>query len=207
MSVEKLARIISDSAAILESKEDYLSAIDSETGDGDHGVTVSKIARAVIAECDSTAARTPSELLSDISVAVMGIDGGSAGPLWAMLFDGASEAIGDADMIEAETIGVLLGGAIEGLGSVSDAKQGMKTMLDALAPAAEAAERCEGELEDVLAAAAQAAEEGAESTRDMLACYGRAKNLKEDSRGHLDPGAVGIALFLRALSDVYNENV
>ena len=206
MSAEKLAKILSDSAEILETKEDYLSAIDSETGDGDHGVTVAKIARAIISECNSTAAKTPGELLNDISVAIMGIDGGSAGPLWAMLFDGASEAAGGIETIDSEAVGALLDGAIEGLGSVSDAKPGMKTMLDALIPAAEAADSCDGELDEVLAAVAQAAEEGAESTRDMLACYGRAKNLKEDSVGHLDPGAVGVAVLLRAISDVFEEN-
>ena len=52
-------------------------------------------------------------------------------------------------------------------------------------------------------AAVTAAEAGAEATREMVAKYGRAKNLKEASIGHLDPGAVSVAVMIRALSDRY----
>lgn len=203
MDIEKLKELFHEAAAVLEAEEDMLSAVDAETGDGDHGVTVAKIARAIMSECNDGEADTPSELFGDISAAIMAINGGSAGPLWAMMFDGMSEACEGVELLEAEHIGQIFTGAVDGLATVSDARPGMKTMVDALVPAAEAAEESAGETEDILLAAAEAAEAGMEATRDMTAAYGRAKNLKEDSIGHLDAGAVSAATMIRAIYSCY----
>lgn len=77
-------------------------------------------------------------------------------------------------------------------------------MIDALEPAVLAAQECPGDEAAILCAAAQAARSGSEATRNMVAKYGRAKNLKEASLGHLDAGSISIAVFLSALSDAAN---
>jgi dihydroxyacetone kinase-like protein len=81
------------------------------------------------------------------------------------------------------------------------ASVGDKTMVDAMAPAAEALTTASGRGDDpgtALVAAAAAAQVGAESTRDLVASRGRASYVGEVARGILDPGAVTVALFFRA---------
>jgi hypothetical protein len=83
---------------------------------------------------------------------------------------------------------------------------GDKTMVDALAPAADTLERAAGEGLDMgsaLEQAAQAAEEGARSTVSMRATKGRARSLGERSVGHQDAGATSFALMMKALSQSY----
>ena len=50
-------------------------------------------------------------------------------------------------------------------------------------------------------AGAETANNGADSTKDLVARYGRAKNLGERSRGHLDAGASSLALIFQAFSE------
>jgi dihydroxyacetone kinase-like protein len=79
---------------------------------------------------------------------------------------------------------------------------GDKTILDTLAPAADAFEAAHhgGEsIAQAYAKAVRAGRDGALSTRPLVARRGLALRLGERSAGHLDPGAVSCVLLLRAL--------
>ena len=82
------------------------------------------------------------------------------------------------------------------------ARPGDKTILDTLAPAAEAFERELSTAERGPGAAwrsaVRAGAHGMRSTRDLIARRGLAMRLGERSVGHLDPGAVSCLLLLRA---------
>jgi dihydroxyacetone kinase-like protein len=75
-------------------------------------------------------------------------------------------------------------------------------MVDALAPAAEAAKEAAGSagggVAGVFRAAADAAKEGAESTVPLSARRGRASYLGARAAGHEDPGARSTYLLLEA---------
>jgi len=84
------------------------------------------------------------------------------------------------------------------------AREGEKTMVDALAPAS----RALGEAlaagkppSDALTALTAAAEDGARVTIPMQALKGRASYLGPRPVGHEDPGAASTAIILRALRD------
>jgi dihydroxyacetone kinase len=88
------------------------------------------------------------------------------------------------------------------------AQPGGKTVVDALAPAVEAATAAAEQnhpLETVLQRAAEGARAGAEATRDMVARYGRARFLGERSLGHQDAGATSMAIMLTAWAEVLAE--
>ena len=79
------------------------------------------------------------------------------------------------------------------------AQPGDKTMIDALAPAADAAQAAVDEglsLADGLARIATAAQAGAATTTDMVAQHGRAKFLGDRSRGYQDAGATSLAVMV-----------
>ena len=192
----------------IQEQSDYLSAVDAETGDGDHGITMSKIATVV---CETLRAGGSAESLQkaiwDTSGAVMKINGGSAIPLWTMMLDGMGEAAENAGSVsDQELFGALLEGAVAGLAEISSAKPGEKTMLDVLLPVAAAAKDMSGEDEKpFFAAMAAAAKEAAEKTKEMQAVYGRAKDMHEGSKGHYDPGALSMSMILQGICVAYTQ--
>ena len=81
-------------------------------------------------------------------------------------------------------------------------------MLDALWPAARAARRAADAgagLADVVGRRGRRGGSGAAATAGMVARVGRATRLGERALGHPDPGAVSIAVVLRAAADCLRE--
>jgi dihydroxyacetone kinase len=82
------------------------------------------------------------------------------------------------------------------------AQPGDKTMVDALHPAAAAAEAAAGgPLTEAMAAAAIAAEAGKEASKAMVAVFGRARSLGEGAIGFPDAGALSVTVILEAMRD------
>jgi dihydroxyacetone kinase-like protein len=130
--------------------------------------------------------------------------GGAAGPLYGTACLRAATALGDTTELTAADAVAALRAGLAGVVARGKAVLGDKTMVDAIAPAVEAAQHAldeGGTLAEVLAAAADAAEGGAEATVPLVARKGRASYLGERSAQHLDPGARSSSLLLRAFAD------
>ena len=192
-------KMLSASAEILCENSTELCHIDSQIGDGDHGVTIKKIAELILREIqvdyDSAAS-----LLETVGFGVTNIQGGSAGPLWGTFFMGMSgvlESNPDASFSQ------IIAGGLSELQTISTAKVGDKTMMDAIYPAVEAAQTASNDSE-ALEKAAQAAHLGAEKTSEYVAKFGRAKNYGERSLGVRDAGACSIALLFKGMNTGYH---
>ena len=70
-----------------------LSEIDSRFGDGDHGVTIGKIAGLIDKSLAAWGDAGMKEYLDTLSMAIMGVNGGSAGPLYGTVFEGLAAAL------------------------------------------------------------------------------------------------------------------
>jgi dihydroxyacetone kinase-like protein len=143
-----------------------------------------------------------SEVLIVAGKAFLNAVGASSGPLYATaMLQAASAVKGLETLDDTQTLG-LFDAFAAGIARRGKASPGDKTMLDAWAPAAEAARKA-ADRGDTLAQAAPAivaaAEAGAESARDMKAALGRAARLGERSLGHPDPGAVSAAMVVGAM--------
>lgn len=196
-------KMLSQAVIILKENTDELSKLDAATGDGDHGVTIGKIADKINEHLNNWPQDMPVQtFLEGVSDALTNISGGSAGPLWGTLFEGFAAA--SSDEMNAEQAKKLFSAAVESMREISTAKQGDKTMMDALIPAAKAANECTGNIQDIFSQAAAAAVQGANDTANMIAKFGRAKNLKEKALGHKDPGAVSLSLLLTAFAHGVN---
>ena len=94
-----------------------------------------------------------------------------------------------------------------GLKAVQDrgkAKVGDKTMVDALAPAAEAARAAldfGASIEEVAEAAAKAAANGADASTGLVAKVGKSKGLGDRTVGFIDPGALTTSILLDSICD------
>ena len=188
--------------AALELKENvrYLCELDSAAGDGDHGLTVGRMADEMKRITEDTDIVSMKDLLEQLSDAFMNVNGGSAGPLWGTIFEGLADGTPAKEDIAAEEFRQMFICAREAFMEISKAREGDKTMADALLPAVKAAEAAQGGLQEIMDAIASAAADGAEATVIMVAKYGRAKNIGERSLGSKDPGAVSLALLFDGMA-------
>lgn len=195
------ARLINACASVA-SAEQELTEIDSHFGDADHGLTMTKIAGAISAAVKESEGGMK-EMLDDAAMAVMVLNGGSAVPLWNAWLDGMQEEAPEGDEIDIPGIKAVFRRALKELDSVSGAKAGDKTMMDALIPASEAVASYEGNDENELfAEAARAALDGAEASRQFVSKFGRAKSYGAQTIGTPDAGAMSMAYFFRGLAQV-----
>lgn len=180
-----------------------LSEIDGATGDGDHGINMTKGVRRT-REVLGNREVTTSEGLEMLGNVLLTEIGGAMGPLYGSFFNEMGGACRDAEFTDKETFGRMLDAAVEVMTDLGGAKVGDKTMMDALLPAHEAYRAAladDADFPTALRRMADAAEQGKESTRNLVAKLGRASRLGERSRGTLDAGAVSCTLILKSLAD------
>ena len=184
----------------MEEQRRYLTKLDSEIGDGDHGTNMHRGFQAALERLEGADPSTPADALKAVSMALISKVGGAAGPLYGTAFLRASTALQGKDKVSAEDAAAALEAALGGIKQRGKAEAGDKTIVDALEPAAEAAKRAvsDGSAADVLRAAAEAAKEGAEATVPLTARKGRASYLGQRAAGHQDPGATSTYFLLDA---------
>jgi phosphoenolpyruvate---glycerone phosphotransferase subunit DhaL len=191
-------------AEVIEANRDHLTQLDAAIGDADHGINLARGFTAVLGALDAASPGAPGAILTLTGNTLISRVGGASGPLYGTAFRRAGKALGDAADVDLPALSAALDAALAGVQQLGAAREGDKTMVDALAAATRAFGKAiaEGASEsEALAALAEAAEAGAEATISMQALKGRASYLGPRSVGHEDPGAVSTALILGALRD------
>ena len=200
MTKTDLAARLRNACAAVIAAEQELTEIDSKFGDADHGLTMSKIARAVTEAVDQSEGGIQA-MLDDAATAVMSLNGGSAVPLWNTWLDGMQEAAPEGEEIDVPGLQALFAKALEELNDMSGAQVGDKTMMDALIPASQAIAAYSGSDEaGLFDAAAQAALQGAEASKQFVSKFGRAKSYGEQTIGTPAAGAASMAYFFQGLA-------
>ena len=189
---------------------DHLIELDSAMGDGDLGLTMA----AVFTAADEFAAAFGDEdigtLCMKAGMAMAKAAPSTMGTLMATGFMRGGKALKGTTVFAAQDAAAFLTAFVEGIMDRGKAKPGEKTIIDALYPAAEAAQAAAGAgeaLPAVLRAADAAAQQGLEATLDMVAQHGRAAYYQEKSRTIQDPGATIGRLVVGVLSDYVNREV
>jgi phosphoenolpyruvate---glycerone phosphotransferase subunit DhaL len=204
MQAEVFRAWIAATAAVIEEQRDHLTQLDAAIGDADHGINLSRGFAAVLSALETANPATPGAILTVTGSTLISKVGGASGPLYGMAFRSAGKALGDTADVDLAGLAAALEAALAGVQRLGAAREGDKTMVDALAPATGAFSKAvaEGVPEaDALAALADAAQAGAAATIPMQALKGRASYLGPRSVGHEDPGAASTALILSALRD------
>ena len=206
MTKEQFAARLKQACASVISAEQELTEIDSKFGDADHGLTMTKIAKAISDAVDQSDGGIQA-MLDDAATAVMSLNGGRAVPLWNTWLDGMQEAAPEGEEIDVPGLQAVFAQALEELNDMSGAKVGDKTMMDALIPASEAVAAYAGADEaGLFAAAAQAAAAGAENSKNFVSKFGRAKSYGAQTIGTPDAGAMSMAYFFRGLAQDSSES-
>ena len=200
-----MAPIIEGMAKKIEAEKDYLTQLDNEIGDGDHGINLARGFEAVEKKLPSLAGGDIGALLKGVGMQLVSTVGGASGPLYGTAFMKAGMACKGLTELDGPAFIKAMEAAVDGIKMRGKATEGEKTMLDALCPALKVMqdEVAAGKsLKEALQDAAQAAEKGVEYTKTIIATKGRASYLGERSLGHQDPGATSSLYLLQVLAEM-----
>ena len=188
-------------ALLWNENKDYLSQIDSRFGDGDHGVTIGKIAGLMEKSMNAWEDDDMETFIEDLGDNTMEIGGGSAGPLYGTMIGGLSGPLEGNRPIDAKILKEMFTECLSAMEDITTAGIGDKTMMDALIPAVDAAQKADDDIMAILKAAKEAAVRGAKESEQYISRYGRARSYKEQTIGTPDAGAVSTSLFFAGLYD------
>ena len=205
LDTKQMAAIIEGMAKKIEAEKDYLTQLDNEIGDGDHGINLARGFEAVEKKLPSLAGGDIGALLKGVGMQLVSTVGGASGPLYGTAFMKAGMACKGLTELDGPAFIKAMEAAVDGIKMRGKATEGEKTMLDALCPALKVMqdEVAAGKsLKEALQDAAAAAEKGVEYTKTIIVTKGRASYLGERSLGHQDPGATSSLYLLQVLAEM-----
>lgn len=205
LDTKQMAAIIEGMAKKIEAEKEYLTELDNEIGDGDHGINLARGFEAVEKKLPSLAGGDIGALLKGVGMQLVSTVGGASGPLYGTAFMKAGMACKGLTEIDGPAFVKAMEAAVDGIKMRGKATEGEKTMLDALCPALKVMQddvAAGKSLKEALQDAAQAAEKGVEYTKTIIATKGRASYLGERRLGHQDPGATSSLYLLQVLAEM-----
>ena len=166
MDAEVFRAWIVSAAGVIEANRDHLTQLDAAIGDADHGINLTRGFTAVLGALDTAAKppATPGAILTVTGNTLISKVGGASGPLYGTAFRRAGKALGDAADVDLPALSAALDAALAGVQQLGAAREGDKTMVDALAPATRAFSKAIAEgasPDDALSVLAEAASAGA----------------------------------------------
>ena len=198
----KTIEILKAMADRIEAEKDYLTELDNEIADGDHGVNMAKGFNAVVPKISTMVGKDIGSLLKTTGMTLVSTVGGSAGPLYGTAFMKAGAALRDKMEIDGKDLVVALEAAIGGIQMRGKSTVGEKTMLDSICPAYDAikaAVEAGDDIKTALTKGVDAARDGVEYTKTIKATKGRASYIGDRSIGHQDPGATSSLYLMEAM--------
>lgn len=189
---------------VIQENKQYLSDIDGQIGDGDHGINMNKGFTLCEDKLATMSDANFSQGLKELSNILMMKIGGSMGPLYGFFFKTFADMSKDMESIDQAAFKDMLQAIPVNLSKITKAKPGDKTLMDCLIPAVDtfsAATENGDDFATALTAMAEAAQKGRDSTKDLVSKVGRSSRLGERSKGVIDAGSASCCLLLCAMAD------
>jgi len=197
---------------VMIANESYLTRLDAEIGDADHGINMIRGFTLVHERLSILVDPDVEEILTTVGMALMEGAGGSSGALYGTFFGQAGQPLHKKKGIDKSDLAIVFSAGYAAMVEISGGtKPGEKTMIDTLYPAVQSFNESAGAegvtLLGALDSAVTAARVGMESTIDLVATRGRAAYLGERSKGHQDIGATTMYLIIRTMLDTLEGRV
>ncbi|RFU78149.1 dihydroxyacetone kinase [Trichoderma arundinaceum] len=195
---EIFKRVIHQSCQNLIDTEPLITQYDTLVGDGDCGVTLSRGARAVLTHADDIS--DPSDVVKTINklAGIMETDlDGTSGAIYSIFFTALAAELRATTTKSMNHVAWVQAAnkSLEKLQQATPARQGDRTLMDALEPFIKTLVQGRS-----LADAVAAAKAGMEATKGMKASLGRAVYVPESVWDQVpDPGAQGVVCILEGL--------
>lgn len=205
---EQIVAWLTACAEVFQQERDFLTGLDSDIGDGDHGINMQRGFAKVAEKLPGVADQEIGQILKTTGMTLLSSVGGASGPLYGTFFIRAAQVADGHQSLTLSELHAMLREGVDGIVARGRAEPGDKTMCDAWWPALAALADAEAggiALAPALASAVSAAEKGVQATIGMQARKGRASYLGERSIGHQDPGATSSWLLLLTLARIVEE--
>lgn len=199
----KIYECISRIGDTIIANKDFLTDLDREIGDADHGINMARGFTEVLAVVPQDNENI-GEVLKKTGMTLLAKVGGASGPLYGTAYMQAGKVCAGRTALAPEDGKAIFEAVIAGIQKRGKAVRGEKTMLDAIIPASEAyaaAVDSGASISEALDAMCKAAGEGVEFTKTIAATKGRASYLGDRSIGHQDPGATSATYTMEAIRD------
>ncbi|HAT4500087.1 TPA: dihydroxyacetone kinase ADP-binding subunit DhaL [Serratia marcescens] len=190
---------------VFSRERDFLTRLDTEIGDADHGLNMNRGFNKVVEKLPSVADKDIGFILKNTGMTLLSSVGGASGPLFGTFFIRAAQAANAKQSLELAELHQMMQEGVEGVVMRGKAEPGDKTMCDVWWPVVESLGQSAQQnlsVAEALQRAADSAERAVESTITMQARKGRASYLGERSIGHQDPGATSVMLMMKTLAEV-----
>lgn len=190
---------------VFSRERDFLTQLDTEIGDADHGLNMNRGFNKVVEKLPSVADKDIGFILKNTGMTLLSSVGGASGPLFGTFFIRAAQAANAKQSLDLAELHQMMQEGVEGVVMRGKAEPGDKTMCDAWWPVVESLGQSAQQnlsVSEALQRAADSAERAVESTITMQARKGRASYLGERSIGHQDPGATSVMLMMKTLAEV-----
>ena len=204
VTIEMLPELFQSVADIMTENAERLCEMDASMGDGDLGLTMKKGFCAlpdIIAEQDEP---DLGKRLAKAGMKMSSVVPSTMGTLMSSGIMTGGKALAGRDAIGAPELAAFLRGFAEGIIKRGKCSVGQRTVLDAISPAADAAEKAAGEgkgLAETAEAALSGAKAGVSDTKQMTPVFGKAAVFSAKAIGLEDQGAVAGALFVEGLKN------
>ena len=196
-----LVAILRKMATDMEAQKDFLCELDAAMGDGDQGITMAIGFRAISAGLEAVKDQDIGTIVTKSGLSFNNAAASTIGALFATACMRAGREVKGKQEIGLSDLAAMAGAAFTGIQERGKAQLGDKTVLDALAPAANAlrsAAEAGLPLTEALQKGLAAAEEGLKSTIPMKSKIGRGSWIADRTVGHQDPGATSFCLMFKS---------
>ncbi|WP_346826274.1 dihydroxyacetone kinase subunit DhaL [Serratia inhibens] len=186
-------------------QRDFLTRLDTEIGDADHGLNMNRGFNKVVEKLPSVADKDIGFILKNTGMTLLSSVGGASGPLFGTFFIRAAQAANAKQSLDLAELHQMMLEGVEGVVMRGKAEPGDKTMCDVWWPVVESlGQSAQQQLSvaEALLRASERAEQAVEGTITLQARKGRASYLGERSIGHQDPGATSVMLMIKTLAEV-----
>ena len=203
ITCEQLPEFFEQVAAIFAENKDLLCEMDAAMGDGDLGLTMEKGYGALPQLIRDNGCDEIGKTLLKAGMKMASVVPSTMGTLMSSGVMTGGKALAGKTEIGPEELAAYFKGFAEGIQKRGKCERGDRTVLDAVFPAAEAAEQAAkmgSSLSGVMEAALNGAKAGVEATKDMLPKYGKAAVFRAKAKGVADQGAVAGALMIEGMS-------
>lgn len=193
---------------VFTQQRDFLTRLDTEIGDADHGLNMNRGFNKVVEKLPSVADKDIGFILKSTGMTLLSSVGGASGPLFGTFFIRAAQAANAKQSLDLAELHQLMQEGVDGVVMRGKAEPGDKTMCDAWWAVVDSlGQSVEQQLgvAEALQRASERAEQAVESTITMQARKGRASYLGERSIGHQDPGATSVMLMMKTLAEVAGQ--
>ena len=200
-----VADFITRLAEVMPTHEQTLRDLDAQIGDGDLGVTVSLGTRAMADGLADLSGEDPGTVLAKSGMAFNRAAASTFGVIFATMLMSMGKTVRGKDSLAVTDLPEMFEAAVEGVKSRGGAELGEKTVLDVLAPMADALRESAdagASVPETIAAATEACHEALEATKEMVGKHGRAGWFKERTAGVPDPGCLALCLMMDALREM-----